>query len=148
MSQPSQNGEFHRADPVYRRSMQAWLAAAVIGGALLLIALNLWLGRLNVTLLHVDMDAYQRWMNRLLAGLCLLLGVAMAVFGLWLQRMASQTRLERRWPPSAMKTSTDVRIRYLTSADAFVQQMQASVWLLWLLATGLVAWAGWLLFSA
>jgi hypothetical protein len=87
-------------------------------------------------------------MNRLLAGLCLLLGVGMAVFGLWLQRMARQTRLERRWPPSAMKTSTDVRIRYLTSADAFVQQLQAAVWLLWILALALVAWAGWLLFAA
>jgi CHASE1-domain containing sensor protein len=105
------------------------------------------LNRLYSTLLHSNIDAYQRWMDRLLAGLCLLLGIGMAGFGLWLQRMARQTRLERRWPPSAMKTSTDVRIRYLTSADAFVQQLLAAVWLLWFLAFALAAWAGWLLFA-
>ena len=148
MSQSDQSGEFHRADPAYRRVMQLWLIACVGGGALMLLALNLWLRRLDISLMHSDLDAYQRWMNRLLAGLCVLLGLGMSVFGLWLQRIAKQTRLERRWPPASMKTSTDIRIRYLTSADAFVQQMQASVWLLWLVALGLFAWAGWLLIRA
>jgi len=144
MSQATENGDIHRADPAYRHAMQVWLLASVVGGTAILVALNLWLNRLSSTLLHVNLDAYQWWMIRLLAGLCLLLGLGMAVFGLWLQRLARQTRLERRWPPSSMKTSTDVRIRYLTSADAFVQQLQAAVWLLWLLAMALVAWAGWL----
>ncbi len=147
MNQSSQNGEFHRADPAHRRTMQLWLAACIAVGAALLVVLNIWLNRLTSTLLHANIDAYQRWMDRLLAGLCLLLGIGMAGFGLWLQRMARQTRLERRWPPSAMKTSTDVRIRYLTSADAFVRQLQAAVWLLWFLALALVVWAGWLLFA-
>ena len=147
MSQSSQNGEFHRADPAHRRTMQLWLVACIVGGAALLVVLNIWLNRLASTLLHANIDAYQRWMDRLLAGLCLLLGIGMAGFGLWLQRMARQTRLERRWPPSTMKTSTDVRIRYLTSADAFVRQLQAAVWLLWFLAFALAAWAGWLLLA-
>ena len=148
MSQSNQSGEFHRADPAYRRMMQFWLIACVVGGTLMLLALNLWLGRINATLLHTNLDAYQQWMNRLLAGLCVLLGLGMSVFGLWLQRVAKQTKQERRWPPASMKTSTDIRIRYLTSADAFVQQMQASVWLMWLVALGLFAWAGWLLIRA
>jgi hypothetical protein len=146
MSQSAQNGDFHRADPAYRRTMQIWLVACVAGGALLLLVLNVWLDRLYSTLAHSNLDAYQHWMNRLLAGLCVLLGIGMAAFGLWLQGLARQTRQERRWPPSAMRTSTDVRIRYLTSADALVQQMLAGAWLLWLLAAGLAAWAGWLLF--
>ena len=148
MNQSSQNGEFHRADPAYRLMMQRWLAGCVVGGLLALIALNLWLCRLGSTLLHANPDAYQLWLNRLLAGLSLLLGIGMAGFGLWLQRMARWTRLERCWPPSSMKTSTDVRIRYLTSADAFVQQLQAATWALWLVALALCAWAGWLFVSA
>ena len=148
MSQTSENGQIHRADPVYRRTMQVWLAVCVVGGALALAALNVWLGRLNATLLNANIDAYQLWMNRLLAGLCLLLGIAMAVFGLWLHRAAGQSRLERRWPPNGMKTSNDVRIRYLTSADTFLLQLQATAWVLWLVALVLLAWAGWLLIAA
>ena len=127
--------------------MQAWLAACVVAGAVLLVILNVWLNRLYSTLARADIYAYQLWMDRLLAGLCLMLGIGMAVFGMWLHGLARQTRLERRWPPSTLKTSTDVRIRYLTSADALVQQMLAAAWVLWLLAAAMSAWAGWLLFA-
>lgn len=148
MNQTSQNGEIHRADPAYRRRMQAWLGAIGAAGATGLLALNLWLERLNATLSRVNVDAYQLWIGRLLAGMCLLLGLGMAVFGLWLHRMALQSGRERRWPPSAMKTSTDIRIRYLTTTDSFVQQLQAAAWTLWFLTLVLFAWAGWLLLAA
>jgi ABC-type uncharacterized transport system fused permease/ATPase subunit len=147
MNQPVQNGEFHRADPIYRRTMQYWLAASVVAGATLLVILNVWLRRLYSTIARADMVAYELWMDRLLAGLCLMLGIGMAVFGVWLYGLARKTRVERRWPPGSMKTSTDVRIRYLTSADVLVQQMQVAAWALWLLAAALAAWAGWLLFA-
>ena len=148
MSQASESGDIHRADPAYRRSMRAWLLVCVAGGAAGLLALNFWLVRLNSAMARINIVAYQLWISRLLAGMCLLLGLGMAVFGLWLHRIAQQTRLERRWPPSGMKTSTDIRIRYLTSTDAFVRQLQAAAWALWFLALVLVGWAGWLLFAA
>lgn len=147
MSQTTENGEIHRADPAYRRSMRAWLAACIVGGAALLVVLNLWLNRLYSTLAHADLVSYQTWMNRLLAGMCLLLGIGMAVFGNWLQGMARQSQRERRWPPRSMKTSTDIRIRYLTSTDAFVRQLQTAAWALWFLAVALTGWAGWLIFA-
>ncbi len=147
MNQPARDGEFHRADPAYRRSMRALLVACIVVGAALLVVLNVWLNRLYSTLAHVDLVSYQVWMNRLLAGMCLLLGVGMAVFGLCLQGQARQSRAERRWPPSSMKTSADVRIRYLTSTDAFLRQLQAAAWALWFLAVALIGWAGWLLFA-
>jgi len=148
VSQSSQNMEFHRADPGYRRRMQIWLLASTLGASLLLVALWWWLDRLNTTLLVSNIDDYQRWMARLLSGLCLLLGVGTATFGLWLRRIAQETLMERRWPPSGLKTSSDVRIRYLTSADTFVQKLQASVWVLWFLASALILWGCWLLLAA
>ena len=147
MSQATENGDIHHADPAYRRSMRAWLMASIVGGAALLVVLNVWLNRLYSTLARADLVSYQVWMNRLLAGMCLLLGIGMAVFGIWLQGMARQSRRERRWPPRSMKTSTDIRIRYLTSTDAFVRQLQTAAWALWLLAVALTGWAGWLLFA-
>jgi hypothetical protein len=44
-----------------------------------------------------------------------------------------------------MRTSSDVRIRYLTSADALVTQMRGGAYGLALLALALFAWGGWLL---
>jgi hypothetical protein len=43
-----------------------------------------------------------------------------------------------------MRTSADVRIRYLTSADSLVTQLKAGAFGLTLLAVALVSWAAWL----
>jgi hypothetical protein len=80
--------------------------------------------------------------------LCIALGVASAVFALWLFRLAARTRAERRWPPSAMRTSADMRIRYLTSADSLVVQMKAGAFALALAAAGMLGWGVWLLRTA
>ena len=145
MTSKGQPGEFHRADPQYRRQMQWLLLALVLGGLVAIVLLHFWLGRLGAS---GDFIAYGVWLNRLLAGLCLLLGAAIAGFASWIYRIAVSTQRERRWPPSSMRTSADVRIRYLTSADALVSQFKASAAALGLLAAGLFAWAIWLFTSS
>jgi hypothetical protein len=141
MSEQRHNGEYHRADPAYRRQMQIFLALTIMVGVVALVALQLWLRKLALTAGQGDLLSYQAWLNRLLAGLCLLLGAAAAGFSQWMYRIASASKAERRWPPSSMRTSADVRIRYLTSADSLVAQLRGTALVLGLLALGLCAWA-------
>jgi hypothetical protein len=148
MNQPRQEGEFHRADPAYRRQMWGWFVFSVVAGALALYALNRWLGGLRTGLSSDQGITLDLWLHRLLAGLCLLFAGVAAAFSLWLARIARATQRERRWPPSTMRTSQDVRIRYLTSADALVAQFRVGAWALGVLALGLAAWAAWLLLMA
>ena len=144
MSSPGNNGEFHRADPGYRRQMQVVLGITVVAGLALLAALHWWLQELGASASQGDLFGYEQWLNRLLAGLCLMLAAAAGGFSVWLFGMARATRRERRWPPSSMRTSGDVRIRYLTSADSLVSQMSAVAIALVVLALLLTAWAIWL----
>lgn len=137
-------GEFHRADPAYRRQMQIVLALTVVFGAAALAALHWWLGRLGAQAGAGDLEIYETWLHRLLAGLCLVLAAAAAGFGQWLYRTARATGKERRWPPTAMRTSSDVRIRWLTSADALVTQLRGGAFALFALAIVLAGWSAWL----
>ena len=139
------NGEFHRADPAYRRQVQVSLTITMVLGIVALVALQLWLRKLGANARFGELGNYQEWLQRLLAGLCVVLGTAAAGFALWLFRMAQATGAERRWPPSSMRTSADVRIRYLTSADTLVTQLKASALALAVLASVLTGWAIWLL---
>jgi hypothetical protein len=145
MSEARDNGTIQRADPQYRRRMLRWLVVCSIAGAILLAGLVWWLSQLTQVMSQGDVDAYQRWLQRLMTGICLLLAAAAAGFAFWLQRLARATKAERRWPPASMPTSADMRIRYLTSADALVTQLQAGAWCLFALAFALAAWAAWLL---
>jgi hypothetical protein len=145
MSQPHQGGEVHRADPAYKRQMAGWVALTVVAGTLALFALNRWLAALRAA---GDPIHAQTWLQRILAALCVMLAVAAVIYGLRLRAVARATRKERRWPPSTMRTTQDVRVRYLTSADALVHQMQLGATVLWVLATALVGWAGWLFWLA
>ena len=144
----TQNGEFHRADPGYRRQMQVFLVVTTVVGIAAVVGLQMWLRGLGAHAQVGDLASYQAWLNRLLAALCLLLGTAAGGFAIWLRSMAVASRQERRWPPSNMRTSADVRIRYLTSADTLVTQMLAAAVALGLLALVLCAWAAWLVFFA
>jgi hypothetical protein len=148
MSEPRNSGEFHRADPAYRRQMKLFLGALIVVGLVGLAALQLWLGKLAADIGNGDFSSYQAWLNRLLAGLCLMLAVSALGFAQWLYRIAQASKAERRWPPSSMRTSADVRIRYLTSADSLVLQLRGVAFALALLAVLLVAWAGWLFWSS
>ena len=141
------NGEFHRADPAYRRQMQIFLVLTIVVGGLAVVGLQLWLRRLGAHAQAGDLAVYEVWLHRLLGALCLLLGVAAGGFALWLRRMALDSRSERRWPPSNMRTSADVRIRYLTSADTLVSQMQLAAGTLGVVALVLCGWAAWLFFA-
>ena len=143
MAEQRNNGEFHRADPGWRRRMQLLLALTVLLGIGALVALQLWLGRMHGS----DLAQHDRDVGRVLASLCIVLGLAAAAFATWMFRLASATRAERRWPPSSMKTSADVKIRYLTSADALVGQLKGGAIGLALVAVALLGWAGWLLRS-
>lgn len=147
MSEPRNSGEYHRADPAYRRQMQIFLALTIVAGLLALAGLQLWLGKLAAHMGHGDLSIYQAWLNRLLAGLCVVLGVSAGGFALWLHRMAVATKAGRRWPPASMRTSADVRIRYLTSADSLVTQMRAVAIVLALLALLLIGWAAWVFWT-
>lgn len=141
------NGEFHRADPTYRRQMQVFLGLTLVAGVVGLVALQAWLSKLGANAASGDLATYETRLRWLLAGLCLLLGAASAGFSVWLHRMAKASRSERRWPPSSMRTSADVRIRYLTSADTLVTQMKATATALTVLSLGLCAWAAWLFWT-
>lgn len=148
MSEQGQNGEYHRADPAYRRQMLVVLALTTVVGIAALAALHLWLRKLGATASGGDLFAYATWLNRLLGGLCLVLGATAAGFALWMHRIAMASKAERRWPPSSMRTSADVRIRYLTSADSFVAQLRAGAFAVGLIAALLVAGAIWLLWTS
>ena len=148
MSEQRQNGEYHRADPVYRRQMQVVLALTTVVGIAALAALHLWLRKLGATAGSGDLFTYANWLNRLLGGLCLVLGVTAAGFALWMHRIATASNAERRWPPSSMRTSADVRIRYLTSADSFVAQLRAGAFAVGLISVLLVAGGIWLLWTS
>jgi hypothetical protein len=129
------NGEIHRADPARRRHMLWLLAATVVVAAAGLFALQTWL-----TMPHGDPSSTHRLLAQVLAMVCFGLALVGAAFSAWLFRLASATHAERRWPPSSMRTSSDVRIRYLTSADALVTQMKAGAIALALLALALAGW--------
>lgn len=148
MAGPGNNGEFHRADPAYRRQMQLWLLLTVVVGAVVLVGLQWWLRRLGSSARMGDLFVYQAWLHRLLGGLCLVLAAASAGFAFWIRRVAEASRVERRWPPSSMRTSADVRIRYLTSADSLVGQLKATSITLALLAALLFGWALWLFWAS
>jgi hypothetical protein len=148
MTEPRRNGEFHHADPAYRKRMLVFLAVTVIVGAIGLVALQYWLTQLTARLGGADPYLLQTWLQRVLAGMCLLLAASGGTFAIWIYRMAKQTRLERRWPPARMRTAQDVRIRYLTSADALVSQLMAASAVLTLVSAAIVAWAVWLLWLA
>jgi hypothetical protein len=147
MSDTPHSGEYHRADPVYRRQMQVFLGVTVIVGLAALAMLHYWLAGLGARLAAGDLFIYEKWMHRLLGGMCLLLAATSGGFAQWLFRMASATKGERRWPPSSMRTSADVRIRYLTSADSLVAQLKFGALCLALLSAALAGWAIWLFWS-
>jgi hypothetical protein len=147
MNQPRQEGEIHRADPAYRRQMWAWFAFAVVVGAIALFALQYWLAAMRASSGADGGLAFGHWLHRLLAVLCALVGIAAVALGAWLRRVAEATRRDRRWPPNAMRTSSDVRVRYLTAADALVTQFRVAGLVLFVAAAGFLAWAVWLLRS-
>lgn len=148
MTESRHSGEYHHADPAYRRLMTTWLVISVVVGGIFLIALQQWLSHLSATLGASDPYRMLVWLQRILAGICLLLAASGGGFALWIYRTAKQTRLERRWPPSAMRTTRDVRIRYLTSADALVSQLMVLAFALTLFSVIVVAFAIWLLRAA
>ena len=120
--------------------MQWLLVATVLLAIAGFAGLQMWLARP-----HGDPDAQQHALAHALGTLCLVLALAGAVFALWLFRLASATNAERRWPPASMRTSSDVKIRYLTSADALVTQMKGGAIALALLSIALAGWGAWLL---
>lgn len=145
---PSNDGRIQRADPAYRRQMLRWLVVALVLGFAALAALNVWLIRLDHTVAQADIFAYHRWLSRILAGIGLVLAATALGFGAWMMRLARATGRDRRWPPNGYRTTADVRIRYLTSADGLVVQLKAGVYALFLIAAALIGWAAWLLHSA
>jgi hypothetical protein len=144
MMEHRNTGEFHKADPAWRRRMQGLLVLSVLAGIALLGFLQWWLARSA----HGGAEDMARALYTALGALCLLLGLVSAVFATWLFRLAAATRAERRWPPSHMRTSADVRIRYLTSADSLVVQMKAGAFALSLAALGLLGYGLFLLRAA
>ena len=145
MGQPRQEGEIHRADPAYKRQMWGWFFFTVAAGAVVLFALDRWLDTLRAGMAVDQGYAFAVWLQRLTAGLCVVFATAAVAFGVWLRRLAAATQRDRRWPPNNMRTSSDIRVRYLTSADALVTQFRAGAAVLFVLATLLLAWAAWLL---
>jgi len=138
------NSEYHRADPGRRRHVQWLLAATVLVAIAALIGLQAWLSRLIATT-GSGSPAFEHALSHALGMLCIVLAAVAAAFAPWLLRLAAATRADRRWPPSSMRTSSDVKIRYLTSADALVAQMRGGALALVLLALGLAGWGVWLL---
>ena len=148
MTDQRNTGEYHKADPGRRRQMQVVLVLTLLLGLAGLAALHFWLQSMGARLSAGDVFGFERSLHQVLGTLCLVLGVSSAVFSAWLFRLASATRAERRWPPSQMRTSADVRIRYLTSADSLVTQMKAGALGLAVVALALLGWGAWLVFGS
>ena len=146
MSEQRNKGEYHRADPAWRRTVIGLLLAMVVLGVGALFGLRYWLDRMHAQAAG-DVFAYHQSLAHALAGLCLALAFVAICFAAWMFRLAAATRADRRWPPSSMRTSSDVRIRYLTSADALVTQLKAGAFALLLTALALAGWGLWLLRS-
>ena len=144
MKEQRNKGEFHRADPAWRRRMQLLLGATAVVGVLAVLGLHLWLSRMEGRMVAGDILAYERALHQVMAAVCIAFALVAAAFAAWLFRLAAATRSERRWPPSSMRTSADMQIRYLTSADLLVTQMKAGAFFLALVAMALVAWGAWL----
>jgi hypothetical protein len=138
------SGEYHKADPGWRRRMQVLLVVLVLAGIGLLGFLQWWQARIART----GPEGMVHSLHTGLGVLCVLLGLAAAAFCVWLFRLAVATRAERRWPPSSMRTSADVRIRYLTSADSLVVQMKAGAFGLGVIALVLLGYGAWLVRAA
>ena len=124
--------------------MQMLLVVIALLGLGAVAALHWWLSGLTGASAGAMPD-YQQALQRVMGGVCMAFGLAAAAFAFWLFRIAAAARAERRWPPSSMRTSADVRIRYLTSADALASQMRAGALVLALLAAALIGWSAWLL---
>lgn len=140
-SQQGGGGEVHRADPDYRRQMIIWLLAAFVSGSILLFVLVRWLGGLSSGAAGHDPAELSIRLQQLMAGLCLLLAAGLAGLAHWLHRAAGQTLQEKRWPPKDMQTTTDVPVRYLSSAEAVARQLRLGVLAFAVLAAGTAAWA-------
>ena len=137
-------GEFHKADPLWRRRMLQLLAATLAVGVGAQIGLHLWLVGLNEQLSHAEIPGLQRSLHRVLGALVLLLALGCAGLAGWALRLAAATRVERRWPPIHLRTVTDVRIRYLSSAEALAGRLKVGAVLLATLVLGLFGWGAWL----
>ena len=146
MSEQRHNGEYHRADPAWRRTVIWLLLIMVVLGLGSLFGLQHWLDRMHAQAAG-DILAYHHSLGHALAALCFVLGFVAICFAAWMFRLAAATRADRRWPPSSMRTSSDVRIRYLTSADALVTQLKAGAFALVFTALALAGWGLWLLRS-
>lgn len=123
------------------------LLVMVVLGIAGLFGLSYWLERMHA-LAAGNVVAYQKSLAHALAALCFVLAVVALCFAAWMFRMAAATRADRRWPPTSMRTSSDIRIRYLTSADALVSQMKAGAFALVIAGLALAGWALWLLRSS
>ena len=122
--------------------MLGFLVASVLVGIGALVALQLWLDKV-LARNGGDFVASEHAFRQAFALVCLFFALVAAGFAAWLFRLAAATRADRRWPPNSMRTSSDVRIRYLTSADALVGRMKAGAFALALAAVALAAWGIW-----
>ena len=128
--------------------MWGWFFFTLAAGAIVLFALDRWLDALRAGAAGDQGYALSLWLQRLTSGLCVVFAIAALAFGVWLRRLATATQRDRRWPPTAMRTSSDIRVRYLTSADALVTQFRAGATILFVLAALLLAWGAWLALGA
>ena len=130
--------DIHRADPHARRLAAIGLAAALLGGALLLWWLQSWLTRLapgDPSALDVLL-----WST---AGVTLLTAaVGFAAAGL-LWQIGSRSLAEARFPPATLRTVRDVPIRRGDAARRSARACQAGAVAVALLATGVLAWLVW-----
>jgi hypothetical protein len=147
MSESRRNDEYHRADPAYRKRMLILLAVVFVAGSLGLFGLRAWLAGLSVSLARTDPVAYGLSLQYLLTGICLSLAATLAGFGLWLHRVAKAASLERRWPPSSMRTTVDIPVKRLKAADAMASRCRVMAAVLGVCVFALCAWAGVLLGS-
>lgn len=134
----------HKADPAYRRILLVWLLGSALVGACLLLGLHAWLRHLETTVGRTDVDLYYHWLSRTLAGVALMFAAASLAAGIRLQRLAAASLRDRRWPPLDFRSGSDIRIRYLTSADAFIGNLKLGAYGLFALAAALALWAAWL----
>lgn len=142
--EPVGSGEIHRADPGYRRQMLVWLVVAILAGGIGLYALVRWLDELRNST-GQDPRELGIWLQRLMAGLCLLLAAGCAGLAHWLHQVAVRTFAEKRWPPKDLQTTSDMPVRYLSAADGVARQVRAGSMAFAVLAALIAGWGAWLM---
>lgn len=135
MSVPTTNDETHRADPRLRRMAMWWLLFTVVGGALALWLLQLWLLRGG------DLDRRLDALLLAFVGLSIIVCVGLGSLAASLWREGGKVLAENRYPAGSMRTLRDVPVQHGLAARRTARWIRAAAGVLMVAAAVLLIYA-------